>query len=146
MRKLIEQFKAARRAGTPLVAIETPDPAATMAAIIAGMNGKNPPFMKWDVVQGLAAINENGSKELARLNIPKDQLAMMSTNPTEMLGMISKLGGESIIFMQNAHRYVDNDGVAQAMWNLRDIYKGRLNTLVMLAPGIRLPAELEGGA
>lgn len=142
MRNLIDQFKAARRAGTPLVAIETPDPAATMTAIIQGMNGKNPPFLRWDIVLGLQPVNEPGSKQLGRLGA-KDDIAMRSTNPTEMCAMLAKLEGEAIVFMQNAHRYVDNDGAAQAIWNLRDIFKGKLNTLVMLAPAITLPRELE---
>lgn len=142
MRTLIEQFKSARRSGTPLVAIETPDPAATMSAIIQGMNGKNPPFLQWDICQGLRPMNENGSKELQRLKINKEELAIRSTNPTEMLGLLANLEGESIIFIHNAQRFLDSESVMQATWNLRDIFKGRQNTLVMLGPSIQLPAEL----
>lgn len=143
MRNLIDQFKAARRAGTPLLAIETPDPAATISTIVQGMNGKNPPFMQWDIVQGLVALNDAGAKEMGRLGLSKEDLAMRSVNPTEMLSLLTKLPGEAIIFMHNAQRFLDSDGVAQAAWNLRDIFKQRLNVLVMLAPSIKLPAELE---
>lgn len=143
MKTLIEQFRAARRAGTPLVAIETPDPAATIQTIIKGMNGKNPPFLQWDIVRGLVGLNENGTAQLGRLGLAKDDVAQQTINPTEMLALITKLGGESIVFMHNAHRFVESEGVAQATWNLRDIFKGRLNTLVMLAPSIKLPSELE---
>lgn len=142
MRTLIEQFRAARRSGTPLVAIETPDPAATMSAIIQGMNGKNPPFMQWDIVQGLQPMNENGSKEIQRLGVSKEELAMRSTNPTEMLSMLTKLQGEAIVFIHNAQRFIDSESVMQAIWNLRDVFKGRMNTLVLLGPSIQLPAEL----
>lgn len=142
MRNLIEQFKAARRSGTPLVAIETPDPAATMSAIVQGMNGKNPPFLQWDIIQGLIPMNENGSTQIKRLDISKEELAMRSTNPTEMLSLLAKLQGESIVFMHNAQRFIDSESVMQAIWNLRDIFKGRMNTLVLLGPSISLPAEL----
>ena len=41
---LIEQFKAARRAGCPLIAIHTADPAATMRNINVSMNGNAGPI------------------------------------------------------------------------------------------------------
>ena len=140
---LVEQFKAARRAGTPLVAIETPDPAATIAQLVTGLNGKNPPVLAWDLVAGLRAVNENGSKELGRIATDRAELAALSTNPTEMLSMLTKLTGDTIVFLHNAHRYLDNDGVMQAVWNLRDIFKQRLNTLVLLGPVMQLPIELQ---
>ena len=116
MRPLIENFRAARRSGTPLVAIETPDPAATMSAIVQGMNGKNSPFLQWDIIQGLTAMNENGSKQIQRLDVSKEELAMRSTNPTEMLSLLAKLQGESIVFMHNAQRFIESESVMQAIW------------------------------
>lgn len=143
MRNLLDQFKAARRSGTPLLAIEAPDPAATIKAIVAGMSSKDIPFLQWDIVRGLTPVNKNGDEQLSKFaEGGRAELASLTTNPTEMLAMLVKLKGESVVFVHNAQRFIDSDSVAQAVWNLRDIFKGCQNTLVLLAPAIVLPSEL----
>src|SRR5262249_52287009 len=48
----------------------------------------------------------------------------------------------TVVVFQNAHRYIDNVAVAQAIANLRESFKQDQRTLVLLAPAITLPAEL----
>src|SRR6266567_8316345 len=52
-------LKAARRAGTPLLAVRTADPASAMAQVSASLCGKTEvPVFAWDIMGGIAARNE----------------------------------------------------------------------------------------
>lgn len=55
---LIQQFKAARRAAVPLIAITTPDPAATIQAI-SGCLKPDVPQIVWDIVEGMRSRSES---------------------------------------------------------------------------------------
>ena len=57
--KLTEQVKAARRVATPLIAVNTPDPAATITQLCEAING-SAPKLEWDVVRSFHAINTEG--------------------------------------------------------------------------------------
>ena len=152
--KLLEKFKAARRASVPLVVIQTPDPQATMKAILAEHKAK--PVLQWDAVRGIKAWTQQANKMLAAMvNAGVDaetgalsadaaeQIEQKTLSPVESLVFANDFKPESILFYLNAHRYLDNATVAQAVWNLRDAYKGDKRTLVLLAPQITLPAELK---
>ena len=62
MSDLIQRFKAARRVSTPICCVRTPDPAATMATLEAGLNGTAPPILLWDIARGLQWRNQEGLK------------------------------------------------------------------------------------
>ena len=54
-------LRAARRCGTPLVAIKTPDQAMTIETLKAAVsNGTVPPILIWDCVRGIQWGNEPG--------------------------------------------------------------------------------------
>lgn len=138
---LLLQVKAARRAAVPIVAITTPDPAATIQSVSDAING-SAPHLVWDVVEGVKALNDQ-----AREVIPKiigSEFDPTIGNPTALLTVIRKLPPKSLVFMQLAHRFLDNAGNVQAAWNLRDVFKRDGRMLIMLAPSIDLPAELAG--
>ena len=82
--KMLERFRAARRSAVPLLSITTPDPQATMAAIVteavlkstakwSSASGdieielKNAPLVQWDIVRGCLAKNSAAAKMLAGL-------------------------------------------------------------------------------
>lgn len=139
MKSILEPFKAARRVGTPLIAIRTPDPAATITAVKDGFTEHPPPLLQWDVVRGLVGINPVGQAALSALG---SDIAQVSQHPVEALALATRLPDRSILFLQNAHRYMDQPAVAQAIWNLRDLFKATGRTLVLLCPHLALPSEL----
>jgi hypothetical protein len=136
---LVASFKAARRASTPLVCIRTADPAATMREISANLNGTAPPILLWDIVKGLRGVNESGKKAAASANINSEQ----TVNIVEALIACGGIEHESMIFFSNAHRIIAEQGVSQALWNLRDPFKGSRRTIVLLCPSIDLPVEIQ---
>lgn len=135
-----EQFKAARRAAVPIIVIETLDQQDTIRKIT--LCEKENCVIQWDIINGLSPLNQLG-KTLVEKICDNDNPAIATGNPTEMLSKIVNVPEKSIIFMHNAHRFIANETVSQGICNLRDIYKSSGATLVLLAPFITLPTELE---
>ena len=61
---LIDQVRAARRVSVPLVAISTPDAAATIDKIVEGINGECPK-LQWDIVEGIRPRNDAGATAMS---------------------------------------------------------------------------------
>lgn len=135
---MIEQFKSAKRAAVPILAIETFDPQQTIRSIA---KVTQLPLMSWDIIRGLTALNDAAIPIVSQIVQGQDP-AIATGNPAEMLSRITRVP-ECIIFMQNAHRFISNESVAQGIWNLRDIFKTKGAMLIMLAPAITLPDELK---
>lgn len=148
MNNLVTEYKQARKAATPLMAISTPDPAATMKDIQASMvnGGGNVPLAKWDCISGAIGLNDSGADML--LEICKDSGADPSqvVNVIDILQFAEKAPAKSVLFILNGHRYFedqDNKQYVQALWNLRDVFKSKFCTIVLLGPSFRLPVELK---
>jgi hypothetical protein len=136
MKTLVQTFLAARRASTPLICIRTADPAATIKSIATAYNGDAPPILHWDIIRGIAGINKAGQSHAS------DAGGAEVVSPVEALIRATKLPDKSILFFANAHRVIGENGVSQAVWNLRDTYKSTLRTLVLLCPILELPCEI----
>ena len=102
-----EQFravvKAARRVGTPLVAVRTADPASAITQVREAVNGKQdpPPLVMWDFVGGLQGRNDAGKSAVAKLDWVKafDEEKVPETIEVQktMESMI-KLDGAQVLF------------------------------------------------
>ena len=136
---LIQQFKAARRVSTPLVAIETPDMAATIVGIRKALP-ESAPVLSWDAARGLNGLNPLGKAAFGGLGLNP----AMSVNAAETLLAMEKLPQNSLVFMLNFQRQFGETAVLQALWNLRDEFKLNKRTVVMLGPAFTLPAEIAG--
>jgi hypothetical protein len=138
------RFRAARNVSAPILAITTPDPAATIASLMTLPVCVDSPILRWDSVDGLTAINRAG--EAARVEIIGPNDPSMTVNPAECLGLLTKAPEDSIVFFMNAHRYLDGSSqerfISQGIWNLRDPFKLNRRTLVLLGPVMDVPAEL----
>ena len=142
MQEFASAFQAARCVSTPLVAIRTADPASTTHFITETLKqGRElPPLLGWDVVRGLYAIGKDSSDELARV-LGERQAA--TVGPTDALSLGQQLAEDGLLLFSNAHRFWNDPGVMQGIWNLRDPFKATGRMLVLLAvPGALLPPEL----
>jgi hypothetical protein len=135
---LIQQFKAAYGKSVPLIVIQTADPAATVANIRSSMNGSAPPILLWDIVRGVRSLNDKGKEILS--TIPD---AANKVDPIDVMIAAESLPEDTILFMSNMHRVIAGNGVSQAVWNLRDLFKVTHRCLVMLCPSIDLPVEIQ---
>jgi len=135
-------FKAARRAGTPLVALRTADPASGMAQVTASVNGtsEQTPLLSWDFIGGLQGRNDAG-KSAAATVLGENQ---PSVGPAEVLAAAQRIAQDAVIFFLNPQRIWEQVDVVQGIWNLRDVFKAGGQMLVLVTPpGATLPVELQ---
>lgn len=137
-------IKTARRAGVPLLVVETADPQQTISTIIAEINGKqaDSPIMRWDICRALIGLNEAGSAIVNE--ITNGEAATTTQNPTECLSVLQRSPESSFVFFLNAQLFWGNETVRQAIWNLRDTFKSIGAMLILLCQSaFGLPDELK---
>jgi len=151
---------AIRRAGVPLVAFETSDPAQTIVQTTKALNGNanKVPLLSWDICRGLSGLNTLGvnvvSAILERILKPMGADLALLKDPTAVLDVLRQAAQENkvasgvrgdplakmldsgIFFFQNGHLFTKSETVVQALWNLRDTLKPTAATLVVLCPAL----------
>lgn len=134
-------FKAARRAGTPLVAIRTADLASAMAQVMASLNGKSEiPVVVWDMLNGLTGRNDPGKAAVGKL-VGENAGPL---GPADALAAVQKIARDAVLFFLNPQRVWEQIDVLQGIWNLRDVFKASGQMLVLIStPGASLPPELQ---
>jgi len=148
-----EQVITARRVSTPLIAIETPDPGATNKVLFnaverfdAKRDRPVSPQFVWDAVNGIRPVNETAKDALPAMLEPVGGDALATAHPTQALTVLGSAPRHTFTVMANVHLYWEasrlDPSVVQALWNLRDSYKGNGRTLVLTMPDCVLPAEL----
>lgn len=140
---LIERLKHARRVSVPLVSLTTADPMSTMRRLVDALNG-NSPVVVWDLLRGCNPLNDEG-KPVAQLTGDGEE-DMTIGNPAKLLELADGFPERTIVFMLNMDQYLkpdDTPGVIQGVWNLRDRFKANNRMLIMLSPGLTLPAALK---
>jgi hypothetical protein len=132
-----------RRTSTPIVAIQTPDPAATIGLATSCMK-EGAAWVRWDIMGGLSGLNAAGKAALrsAEFGIDADLLQAQTMNPGEALSAIARLPQRAAVFFLNVHNIIADISVQQAIWNLRDLYAMDGRTLFLLAPELTLPPSL----
>ncbi len=133
---VLEQLKAARRVSVPIVAIQSSDLNATVKGLNDDLNGFG--RIQWDCVRGPTAMNEDGSAALGCVDLNS------CFDLTGMLAQATNLPPETMLFVHNAHRFLSDVGVMQALLNLRDVFKRDRRMVVLLGCQLTLPVELRG--
>lgn len=144
-------FRDMIRAGVPIVQYETTDPAATIKSVCVAINGEatTRPLLVWDIIRGLNHLNDTG-KDLvsqlcgasggASLASPVKLLVKLETE-AKAIGLQAQRPG-AIVFMMNAHRFIEDVAVLQGVWNIRDKFKACGACLVLLCAHTKTPLEL----
>mgnify|MGYP003148430753 CR=1 FL=1 len=144
----------ARSVGTPLIAIETPDPSATNSELLetvkqtcAKAHVPVPPILLWDAASFLRALNEPALPVVDKLleDFGGDPSAV--GDPSQALALFNKTPEGTMIIMANVHRYWEGDHpdnrVIQHIFNLRNVFKSSGRTLIFTVPDCTLPSELK---
>ncbi len=158
MEEFKDTLRAAKWVSTPLIVIRTTDPTSTVQMIAHELFATpevDPPevypVLRWDVVQGFRAVNDEGNPAAQVLN-SGDSAGSFSPGglkePREALLTLQRASREELprgttICFANAHRYINETDVMQAVYNLRDCFPEQNHSLILLTvPGARLPSEL----
>ena len=140
-----QQFKAARRVSTPLVAIRTFDAESAVNQVrsILGPKLVDTPMILWDCVHGMRALTEKGEVELGYIVTANEADKVATIALDTALRFLEKARQDTIFFISNMHLFIKEPAVIQACWNLRESFKANGDMLVMLChPGAVMPAEL----
>jgi hypothetical protein len=134
----LDLYRAACRAGVPLVAINTPDPASTIREIgkvLPTVKGhEDAPILAWDVCRGTVAVNEAGLTYAS---------SDTEGDPAAFLLAAQSYPDGTVVFWHNSQACFDRGlPVVQGCWNLRDEYKQNQRMLVLLAADHQLPKPL----
>ncbi|MEJ7607608.1 MAG: hypothetical protein WKF37_15395 [Bryobacteraceae bacterium] len=138
-------LKAARRAGTPLLAVRTADPASAIAQVSVSLCGKTEvPVFTWDIMGGIAARNK-AAKEAATHALREGcgrRSGGRTVGPSQEHTV--KQFADAIVLFHNPQRMWEQIDIVQGIWNLRDVFKvgGQMLALVT-TPGSVLPVELQ---
>jgi hypothetical protein len=143
METLIKTLKAARRCGTPLVAIATPDQPAAIATLAEGALNGDTPLVRWDACRGIRPLNDKGVDALTATNLDAQTLELQGSQPVEAVKMLAKLPARAVCFYMQAPRYLAEPFLVQGIMNLRDIFKTDERMLILLGSSFDLPTELQ---
>jgi len=154
MRSFIDQWKHARNVGTPIIMVNTLDPASCIGSLTSALNikknDKKTVVILWDCVRGVTNVTDAAVNWTLKLKAERPDFwePELLTNPYEMLDKARQaLPFGSIVFFLNIQYFADERnerGVAinQAIWNLRDEFKRNSRTLVLLGPAWSIPTAL----
>lgn len=141
----IETFRAARRAGCPIIALRTPDAAETINEVKEAQ--PKAPILRWDVCRGIVGVNTSGGAAADKINggiVPEQATG----NPVEALQLsLLRMPENAILFMLNASMFIEAPDSSripfiQGVSNVRDAFKSTARTLVLIGPDVKLPPEL----
>jgi hypothetical protein len=151
--QLFLDIRAARRVSTPLIGIQTTDTSACLSKLIPLISlchAEKPtdppvvvPFVGWDLVRGVRVLTKSGEAAKAAMAAAAGDPAAL-TNPVVMLDAARQTPFGTVLIMENASLVLQDPAVRQGIANLRDLFKGSRRALFLMAPQLRLPAEIEG--
>ncbi len=155
---LVKSFQKALEAGVPLIGVNTADPGLTIRTLAqsrpASLTRDPYALLQWDVINGLtlthyeqvlreeARAPETLNSEAVLKGLTADNGGTWMKNLVTTLQKLRAVPENTTIFVHNAHRFLHDTGVMQALWLLRDQFKAGAQTMVMLGPHIKLPQEL----
>jgi SpoVK/Ycf46/Vps4 family AAA+-type ATPase len=91
------------------------------------------PFFTWTVTQGL-------------LRKGTDQAMYETEDPEKMLGNMAKMRGDGIFLLKDFARYLDQDRLLRRLRELAASFREVKRSIVLSAPVLKLPAELDDDA
>ena len=145
---MYDELLKAWKVSTPLISIRTSDQQATIAnckaLLLEKDKGKQRALIQWDMVSGLAGLNDLGKaaivKALREASGPDNAADVIVA--ADALSIALFLPERTLLFMINAHMSLEEKATRQAIFNLRDRFKDSFRCLILLGPAFQLPDEI----
>lgn len=132
---MIEQVQRARRAGTPIVVLETPDQVGISAMLETVGNGSTPAIVEWDCLRGLRPRNAEAEAALSDVDEPEEILHGAAAVEATRL-----LPPKSILAMHHAGAVLhDNPHMVQALSTARDRLKNNGIMIILMGVSVEVP-------
>jgi hypothetical protein len=154
MEKFKDTFRCAKYVSTPLMMVRTADPSSTIHLIANDLFNPSEddfPMLSWDIADGFKVVRDSGQaaepdqkgyKTLAAAGSSQGP-GLGNRGAAAAMLKLRDIQQGTIVFFANAHRYMGDLEVIQALHNLRSCFAEKNRTLVLLTiPSARIPAEL----
>ena len=101
-----------------------------LLAELAARHGKH--LLDWSVTRGLRKVGGRGSMDVEAVS-----------DPVKVLQAVGKLSEPSLVVLKDFHPYLEEPKVVRALRELAADLKQSYSSLVLLAPVLKIPVELE---
>ena len=128
----VDEFKLARKRATPIIAIETADPGATLRRLREELNGDTP-MVRWEFSHGLQPVNDAGEDAIGETT--RDTLGQ----PIEAIMAAGDMPKGTILFLMFGDKWMEKQedvDAASALWSMRDTLKGDRRQIVIVTDDV----------
>src|SRR2546427_803630 len=131
--KFVSDLDTLIRARYPLIYLLTWEEQRLDAILqdVARTHGKA--LLQWSVTRGLRRVS----------GVRTVTISEQSRDPVEALGAIGKLTEASLVVLKDFHPFLESPAVVRAMRELAQDLKSTYTTVILLAPVLSIPVELE---
>src|SRR5215813_5743513 len=136
----LERIKVLIDSSTPVVVIETVEESRAVELVRAACDQLNLPVFEWSIADGLS--RSGGNAATAGGNTP--QAILNTREPAQVLAHLETMTIDAAFVLKDFHRHVDDPVVIRRLRDVAQLFSSERRTLVITAPGIQFPAELEG--
>lgn len=133
----LERLKVLIDSSTPVVVIETVEEARAVQVVRAACSQLNLPVFEWSIADGLSRCG-------AAANPAAQAQAIINTRePAQVLAHLETMSIDAAFVLKDFHRHVDDPIVVRRLRDLAQQFGSDRRTLVITAPVISFPPELE---
>lgn len=142
-----DQVMAARRSGVPILVVTTADQWATERELVKCIDENRSPAFRWDAVRGLQPITKLAREDKDARMVTTGDATVPFAEALVALETTAPRG--TLVVMHNAHRQLqamEPGAIAasvQGVANLREAFKANFRMLVLMAPHMPVPTELD---
>src|SRR5215467_5305940 len=135
----LERLKVLIDSSTPVVVIETVEESRAVELVRAACNQLNLPVFEWSIADGLSRSGGNATTPGG--NTP--QAILNTREPAQVLAHLETMTIDAAFVLKDFHRHVDDPVVIRRLRDVAQQFGGGRRTLVITAPVISFPPELE---
>jgi len=127
---LMPEFKTYLQAGYPALYVQTLEPSRAIATLSQQVVEAQGTPLAWDLQNGV--VNQSSGEKVPNQADPNAALQCLSDSPEN-----------AVLFVWNFHHFLPSIEIIQAIQNGLDGWKSKGQCLVVLAPEVKIPVELE---
>jgi hypothetical protein len=137
-----ERLKVLIDSSTPVVVIETVEETRALKVVQTACSQLNLPVFEWSIADGLSRCGNNqpGAGNVAGTG----QGVLNTREPAQVLAHLETMTIDAAFVLKDFHRHVDDPVVVRRLRDLAQQFSSDRRTLVITAPIIQFPPELEG--
>src|SRR5215471_15888059 len=135
----LERLKVLIDSSTPVVVIETVEESRAVELVKAACSQLSLPVFEWSIADGLSRCGGNAPAGGAT-----SQGILNTREPAQVLAHLETMTIDAAFVLKDFHRHVDDPVVIRRLRDVAQLFSSERRTLVITAPGIQFPPELEG--